>query len=222
MEAVLNFRKKLNNCIVLLQNIALLKGEEAQKSESAKNNNIFFTAFSEYTKLIRSYAIIKKFEGYTFSAQDLIDIKEITKQVREIFDTKQVYSPIQLQNSIKKLNEKLQLSWQLFSDNLTREILDQLEIFWLVCNNRKEIRDIINAIKAIKEWPVLDINYNKYCENLSKAHEQIQEIHFDDEIENFLRKIKDKTATLLDLDDKILTWIRENNLNGNIVLGIKI
>ena len=116
----------------------------------------------------------------------------------------------------------MQSTWNIFSDNLTKETLDQLEIFWLVCNNRKEIRDIINSIKGIREWPLTEEKYKRYIQNIENANAQIKEVHFDEDIEVFLRKIKDRTATLLDLNDKILTWIRENNLNGNIMLAIKI
>ena len=165
---------------------------------------------------------MKKFNAYIFSTQDLIELKKINKQIKDTFETKQTISPIILQNSIRRVNERLQATWNIFSDSLTKETLDQLEIFWLVCNNRKEIRDIINSIKGIKEWPLTEEKYKRYVQNIENANAQIKEVHFDEDIEVFLRKIKDRTATLLDLNDKILTWIRENNLNGNIMLAIKM
>lgn len=222
MEAALSFRNKLNNCSGLLEKIALLKGEKIQSDEHARNNNIFFNAFNEYVKLATSYGVIKNFVSYALTSQDSSDLARINKNIKDTFETKQTSNPITLQNLIKKVNERLQASWVMFSDNLTRETLDQLEIFWLVCNNRKEIRDIINAIKGIKEWPLTDDKYKRYLQNIENANAQIKEVHFDEDIEAFLRKIKDRTATLLDLNDKILTWIRENNLNGNIMLAIKM
>ena len=222
MEAVLSFRNKLNNCSSMLEKIALLKGEKIQSDEHARNNNIFFNAFNEYVKLATSCGVMKNFNAYIFSTQDLIELKKINKQIKDTFETKQTISPIILQNSIKRVNERLQATWNIFSDNLTKETLDQLEIFWLVCNNRKEIRDIINSIKGIKEWPLTEEKYKRYVQNIENANAQIKEVHFDEDIEVFLRKIKDRTATLLDLNDKILTWIRENNLNGNIMLAIKM
>ena len=46
-------------------------------------------------------------------------------------------------------------------------------------------------------------------------------MEFDDEISEFLKKVKNKEATLLDLSDPIMAWIRKEGLSGNIILSIK-
>lgn len=221
MESARKFRDKLNKCSAMLQDIALLKGEEAQKNESAKKNNMFFNAFIEYTPIIESYRIMKIMDSVIVNGNEIAELKSITDQINNTFETKQVINPANISNAIKKLNARWKEAWEEYSEELTKEMIDQLEIFYLVCNNKKEMRDIIMSIKAIKEWPLNENNYKKYSSNIDKAHKQIENVHFDAEIEVFLRKLKDRTATLLDLNDKILAWIRENNLNNNILLTIR-
>ena len=46
-------------------------------------------------------------------------------------------------------------------------------------------------------------------------------MEFDTEIVDFLRKVKDRSASLLDLTDPIIAWIRKENLSSNIMLSIK-
>ena len=46
-------------------------------------------------------------------------------------------------------------------------------------------------------------------------------MEFDSEIADFLRKVKDRNASLLDLTDSIIDWIRKENLSSNIMLSIK-
>lgn len=221
MDSSLSLRGKLNKSNELLQKIALLKGEDRVKSDQARNNTTFFNAFNDYSRLVQSYSIMKRFADLIIPDQDYGELLRGTKLIKETFDTHQVKNPIQLQRSIEKLNERFKMIWLNYSDELTRDMLDQLRIFWQVCNNRNEVRDIINAISAIKEWPLTESNYKKYIDNRDAAEQQIQKVHFDKEIEEFLRKMKDRKATLLDLNDKILDWIRENNLTGNIMLSIK-
>ena len=48
------------------------------------------------------------------------------------------------------------------------------------------------------------------------------DVHFDAEIEKFLKKVSDKEATLLDLNDTILQWIKEEKLEKSIALSIKL
>lgn len=222
MEAVLNFRERLNNAINLLQEIALLKGEETQINENARNNNSFFKGFEDYIKLVNSYSVITKFDSFCIEKQDKDEMVRLNNIVKNTFSTKQVKAPIQFQNAVKRMDDKLKLSWIDFTDTLINDKMEQLEIFGLVCNNRKEIRDLVVAIKSIKYWPLTAVDYDRYINNISAANDQIEKIHFDVEIEEFLRKIKDKSATLLDLNDKILAWIKENKLNGNIMLGIRM
>lgn len=221
MDSSLSLRDKLNKSNELLQKIALLKGEDREKDAQARNNNTFFNAFGEYSRLVQSYSIMKRFADLIIPDQDYGELLRVTKLIKETFDARQVKNPIQLQRSIEKLNERFKMIWLNYSDELTRDMLDQLRIFWQVCNNRNEVRDIINAISAIKEWPLTEGNYKKYIDNRHAAEQQIQKVHFDKEIEEFLRKMKDRKATLLDLNDKILDWIRGNNLTGNMMLSIK-
>ena len=54
-----------------------------------------------------------------------------------------------------------------------------------------------------------------------KAREILSKMEFDDDVANFLKKVKDKEASLLDLSDTIIAWIRKENLLGNIILSIK-
>lgn len=222
MSSALSLKGKLNKSNELLQKIALLKGEDREKDAQARNNNTFFNAFGEYSKLVQSYSIMKRFANFTIPVQDYEELLKVAKLIKETFATRQVKNPIQLQRLIEKLNERFKMLWLNYSDDLTRDTLDQLRIFWQVCNNRNEVRDIINAISAIKEWPLTEDNYKKYIDNRDAAEQQIQKVHFDKEIEEFLRKMKDRRATLLDLNDKILDWIKENNLDSNIMLTIKL
>ena len=71
------------------------------------------------------------------------------------------------------------------------------------------------------KWPVDESIIKQYEIANRKANEILSRIGFDDEIANFLKKVKDKEASLLDLTDSIIAWIRKEKLSGNIMLSIK-
>ena len=62
---------------------------------------------------------------------------------------------------------------------------------------------------------------NEFDNLMMKAEEILSHMEFDAEIAGFLRKVKDKKASLSDLTDSIIAWIRKENLSSNIMLSIK-
>ena len=62
---------------------------------------------------------------------------------------------------------------------------------------------------------------NEFDNLMMKAKEILSHMEFDAEIAGFLRKVKDKKASLSDLTDSIIAWIRKENLSSNIMLSIK-
>ena len=64
--------------------------------------------------------------------------------------------------------------------------------------------------------------YQTYLVGKQEAEKMLVDVHFDAEIEKFLKKVSDKEATLLDLNDTILQWIKEEKLEKSIALSIKL
>ena len=55
----------------------------------------------------------------------------------------------------------------------------------------------------------------------NKAEELLKEMRFDDEIKDFLIKVRDKKATLIDITPSILEWIHAENIADKVSLSIK-
>lgn len=82
----------------------------------------------------------------------------------------------------------------------------------------------INRIQAAKIW---DNNLNQ-VQNMKMAIDEagklIGSLGLDEEIKTFLSKIRNGEATLEDIfssDDKILNWIKKENLQGKMYVSLK-
>ena len=62
---------------------------------------------------------------------------------------------------------------------------------------------------------------NSYDVARQKADMLLEEMKFDNEIMNFLIKVRDKRATLTDITPSILEWIRAENIADKVSLSIK-
>ena len=91
-----------------------------------------------------------------------------------------------------------------------------------VSRNQRQIQETIAAISLIKTGMLTSEKYQTYLTGKKEAEKMLIDVHFDTEIEKFLKKVADKEATLLDLNDTILKWIKEENLEKNIALSIKL
>jgi hypothetical protein len=112
-------------------------------------------------------------------------------------------------------------AWCTYADEITKDILNDLGVFKLVCDNKYEVLRLTTAIKGIATWPVSKKQMDDFSHALESAQTLLKTMKFDNEIDMFLRKVRDKQATLKDLSDPIINWIRENNFEGSIQLTIR-
>ena len=114
----------------------------------------------------------------------------------------------------------MQTEWKENTDVFLAETKEDLGILKLVSNDKQEIQKILICFNNFSNWP--DDNIATQYDNANqKAKEILAKMEFDDEIAAFLKKVKNKEASLLDLTDSIINWIRREELSGNIMLSIK-
>ena len=217
-----DFRKKMNDCSAKMKDISLLRGQSNEVDADARNRNTFFDSFNKFTSLMCSFYLTKNFPEFKISDELHNNLKYCWNSINEIFKTEKVNNPVTFRNMVNKSCEDTEKEWKDFVSSLDVEVLDMLEIFSQVCNNKREILDIINGIKSLNTWPLNENIILKYTNRKKQGEKKISDIHFDSEIEDFLRKVKDKRANLLDLTPTILEWIKDNDLGKNISLGIKM
>lgn len=215
-------QEKLNECRVLISEVSQNKQIDQENQNTARKNNTFFDAYNKYmVPTIKSYAVCKKYNYVKFSDTVLGDIQKCIEYSKKTFEQKAVFNPAKYQDSVKKLSERIESEWVEQTNNYLLDVREELGILRLVSNNKQEIHKILISMNNFSKWPVDEESTTQYEIAKARAEEILSQMKFDDEIAGFLKKVKDKEATLLDLTDSIIAWIRREKLSGNIVLGIK-
>ena len=142
-------------------------------------------------------------------------------QKKKTFEQKTVINPAKYQDGVKKLSERIQMEWKTQTDEYLMGIKEELGILKLVSNEKQEIQKILLCMNNFSNWPADESAISQYEKANEKAKEILSRMEFDDVIADFLKKVKDKEASLLDLTDPIIAWIRKEKLSGNIMLSIK-
>lgn len=122
----------------------------------------------------------------------------------------------------KTLQTELKKMWPKQFNQLTTFTLRTLNVIQGI--NPEKVSACINGIQAAKIW---DNDLNQFQNMkiaIDEAEKLIDSLGLDEEIKTFLSKIKNGKATLEDIflaDDKILNWIKEENLQGKMYVSLK-
>lgn len=107
--------------------------------------------------------------------------------------------------------------WPTYYRELTNNLLATLEI--IKSTNPTQIRNIINEIEKAKTYPLDKNILIKFSSELKNAENIINDLDLDDDVVYFLRKVNSGQANLLDLNEKIIDWLKKENLQGKIKLS---
>ena len=205
-------QEQLNLSRVLMAEVSQNKQKDNEHQTVVKKNNTFFDAYTKwFVPILKGYVICKKYEHVTFSNEIEMELRKLIEDSKGIFEKKIVTAP----------DGQLENEWKEQTNTYLADVKDELGILKLVSNEKQEIQRILNCMNNFSDWPTDTNVAMEFDKAVLGAEEILSKMEFDDDIANFLRKVKDKKASLLDLTDSIIAWIRRENLSANIMLSIK-
>lgn len=213
---------KLNECRVLMAEVSQNKQKDNEHQNIVRKNNTFFDSYKTYfLPIIKGYLICKKYDHVSFSEKTQDDLQKLVTYTKSTFEQTTVINPAKYQDGVKKLNERIKNEWKVQTDEFLSGIKEELGILKLLSNEKQDIQKILVCMNNFSNWPDDKNTIRQYESANLKAEEILSRMEFDQEISDFLKKVKDKEASLLDLTDTIIEWIRKEGLSGNIMLNIK-
>ncbi len=127
-----------------------------------------------------------------------------------------------LNTIIDSIESQLKLEWKKYYEKNTRVILQTLSNIKPFFNDETEIeRIILNLKKFESSWPINNLKYNLFIDNINLAKNKIKELELTEDIRIFISKIIANTATIEDLTPNILKWIKDNKYENKIKLRFR-
>ncbi len=215
-------QEKLNECRILMAEVTQNIQKNNEQQGMVKRNNTFFDAYSNYfIPILKGYALCKSYNHVIFSEKTIGDLKSCIDYTKRTFAQKTVVNPSKYQENVKKLSERIKKEWETQTNEYLDGIKEELGILKLVSNQKQEIQKILACMNEFSKWPEDERVVEQFEAAYASAEEILSKMEFDDDIAKFLKKVKNKEASLLDLTDTIIAWIRREELSGNIMLSIK-
>ncbi len=117
-------------------------------------------------------------------------------------------------NTFKTLQSSMKKEWSRQYVDLTGATVSTLEAIREI--DPDNVGSCLQKIQPAENWD-LDVERYKIMHNgLNEADHLIMELGLDDEIITFLRNTNSARATLQDLNDRVLAWIRAEHLEKKI------
>lgn len=187
-----------------------------------RRNNTFFDAYTKsFVPILKGYPICKKYNYVIFSDKTENELKKLIEDSIGTFEKKVVTAPDKYRERVKKLQAQIESEWKTQTNTYLAGIKEELGILKLVSNKKQEIQKILGSMNSFSDWPTDEAVAKEFDKAALRAEEILSQMEFDDNIANFLHKVKERNASLLDLTDPIIAWIRKENLSANIMLSIK-
>lgn len=201
------------NALRELQRKTQIKNNKAQQ-ENAENN--YRILLDQTNKLIEIISYLKNNSSFSVN-------KEVVSQLDSLLDdfenaisegmvaTDKISS---LDNSLKNIQNNVKKDWPKQFSEIAGSTISTLEAIKGI--NSDGVSSCLEKITSAKTWELNIKNFQSMNDGILDAEKIIAKLGLDDEIITFLENTNSGKATLNDLSDKVLNWIKSEKLEGKI------
>lgn len=124
--------------------------------------------------------------------------------------------------SFEPLQREAKAQWPGIAKEQHQDSKKALEVFHRIHQETIRIESMLKEFTDIeKKWPLSEHDLNRYQNVLQEAKQFIASLGASPQIQHFLEKMAASTATLDDLNDEVLQWIRAQQLTSNVFMTFK-
>ena len=211
---------KIRSAIGLIEDVVDNKQKESDNANIARRNSIFFDSLAKIKPFVISYMLAKRNFSFDLQTADAC-LDELISYANTTFDNKKAVNPTLFKQRSEAFIEMTAKEWETFYKTGSSELINGLNIIVLVHPSPTVVRSCIAAFNRCEKWPLTQEKIDSYKEADQKAKELLKEMKFDDEIKEFLIKVRDKKATLSDITPSISEWIQSEKIADKVSLSIK-
>lgn len=213
--------EKIQSTIGLIDDVIDNRQKDSDNANTAKRNNTFFDSLAKLTPSVTSFILAKKNFGFSLQSNTAAGLHDLMNYAKTTFTNEKAVNPVPFKQKVDAFVEAIAKEWEIFYKANNSELINGLNIIVLVHPTPIIVRSCITAFNKCEKWPLTQESIDSYKVARQKADDLLKEMRFDDEIRDFLIKVRDKRATLTDITPSILEWIQSENISDKVSLSIR-
>lgn len=196
--------------------------QEAKKSADQKKIDDRFSEIIENIgSCIKQVYLVVNHSGFECTEEIKLHLKHILDESRCIIEQQQVSSQriANLQKELKLIQSELEKDWHEYFIEETSSINEILKLAQNISN--VDVNRIRNNIRCAESWyENNDVKkIETFIRSLSEAKDVINKLELNEDILIFLKKMVDYSATVSDLTEEVLTWLKKEKLENRVKIS---
>ena len=216
--------EEIQKCIEDMDELRRLEQASKDSQKQDKTDTRYAEMVEENHKVVVSIEERRKYVRFIPSSELKEEMIRTVTNSREAVNTGliQEIKIRELQNDTKYVKERFLSEWKVFFKGLSEKRINTLTTVKGITPDRDKTGYAINKIKNAAV-----INYNDIdkvrllAAGVLEADQILEGLGLNDEIMNFLDKVSEGNATLLDLSDNLVKWINSENLSDKFTIAFK-
>ena len=215
-EAITIF-DRLSISIKSMKKLHALEVQKANKVQQDIINNNYHRIVEKAEILCKAVCCARKQFNFQIEClSDLINLLSFLQSAgsRSFVEQEQVNKATNIYNG---LHDKIKKEWSKHYQTLSSSTVNTLKAIRGLDDTR--ISSCINKIEAASMWDASVDTLMTLKDAIVQANQLIQSLNLDQEVITFLGKITSGKATLADLNENVLQWMKEEQLLSKIKLS---
>ncbi len=210
----------LNECIIDMKSVREMEKVSADTKKQAAADYDFKQLIINLKQMIDEVNLAVENSTFRPSSNVLSTLKSFIGVCDKIVQSGAANNATtqSISSESKKIYAVIGQEWALFYTEYTKNTLSLLDTIKGILKDEKNAIYAANKIKKASAWNSVVENYNYLKQGMDEAEGLLKELGFDEDspILAFLKMVSEGNATILDLTEDILKWIREENLAGKM------
>ena len=213
----------LNECIVDMNTVRALETASADTKKQSEANYKFkqlVVSVKQTIVEIQTAVENSKFRPSTEVMSGLNGIIKNCEQVVKVGAANAATTGF-IEGERKKVYDEVGQDWLAYYQGATAHIISLLEIVKGILTNEDRVKYATNKMRRAASWSKTADNYRFLNAGLADAEKILKDLDLDEDsdILAFLKLVSEGKATIRNLTDEILAWIKAENLEDKMHIG---
>lgn len=222
---------ELNSTVKKLSQLDKKESAIQNAEKKIKNDRDYHSLTLDFSESMNKLSYAHTELEYSLSDETIQLIDDSLKKLYEIIDAGVVDEEL-LQTTktqiTRKLNPALTREWKEFYSKKTNNVVGKLATIGSLAPDKNRIDTLRNNISESGEWSSLSdaagpntTKIMRFKSSIIEVDKIEEQLNLNDDIKNFIALVTRGKAKITDLNDEIISWIKQENLEDKFTIRFR-
>lgn len=186
------------------------------ESDRKEREQLFVTLFYRFIKNVIVIDAMNTIMPINLKDNEFELLKTALQTGQRVYKNQLISGDVPINNiqDAVDLLEKIKNKWkkQYLTSDLVKETISMLELIKPIYKNTPKPKDLIDKIQAVDDDAIDEEIVKTAARSVDAGKDILNNMAIDDDVKSFLKKVSTNTASLMDINENILLWLKNNDL----------